>query len=102
MRVARTLQEAAQFGPTAVAIGNFDGVHIAHRELLSTVLRAAREHALTPSVLTFDPHPAVIVAPERKQRLLSTHAERCSRLAREGIENVLIFPFTLPFSRWAP
>ena len=42
MRVARTLDEAAQFGPTAVAIGNFDGVHIAHRELLSTVLRAAQ------------------------------------------------------------
>jgi riboflavin kinase/FMN adenylyltransferase len=102
MRVARTLNEAAQFGPTAVAIGNFDGVHIAHRELLSTVLRAAREHALAPSVLTFDPHPAEIVAPERKQRLLSTQVERCTLLAREGIENVLILPFTVPFSRWTP
>ncbi len=102
MRVARTLQEAAQFGPTAVAIGNFDGVHIAHRELLSAVLRASREHALAASVLTFDPHPASIVAPERKQRLLSTQGERCSWMAREGIENVLILPFTVPFSRWTP
>jgi riboflavin kinase/FMN adenylyltransferase len=102
MRVARTLDEAVQFGPTAVAIGNFDGVHIAHRELLSTVLRASREHALAPSVLTFDPHPAAIVAPERKQRLLSTPVERCSLLAREGIENVLILPFTVAVSRWTP
>jgi riboflavin kinase/FMN adenylyltransferase len=102
MRVARTLDEAAQFGPTAVAIGNFDGLHIAHRELLATVLRAAREHALAPSVLTFDPHPASIVGPQRKPRLLSTQLERCSLLAREGIENVLILPFTAAFSRWTP
>jgi len=102
MRVARSLDEAAQFGPTAVAIGNFDGVHIAHRELLSAVLRASREHALAPSILTFDPHPASIVAPHRQPRLLSTLAERCSLLAREGIENVLILPFTVAVSRWTP
>jgi riboflavin kinase/FMN adenylyltransferase len=102
MRVARTLNEAAQFGPTAVAIGNFDGVHIAHRELLATVMRAAREHSLAPSVLTFDPHPATIVAPQRTPRLLSTLVERCNLLAREGVENVLILPFTIAVSRWTP
>ncbi|HEV2198433.1 MAG TPA: bifunctional riboflavin kinase/FAD synthetase [Bryobacteraceae bacterium] len=102
MRVARSLDEAAQFGPTAVAIGNFDGVHIAHRELLSAVLRASRQHALAPSILTFDPHPASVVAPHRQPRLLSTLAERCSLLAREGIENVLILPFTVAVSRWTP
>ena len=102
MRVARTLNEAAEFGPTAVAIGNFDGVHMAHRELLSAVLRASREHALAPSVLTFDPHPATIVAPHRTPRLLTTHRERCALLAREGIENVLILPFTSVVSRWTP
>ena len=74
MRVARTLNEAAQFGPTAVAIGNFDGVHIAHRELLSTVLRACANmplRAVRPDVRS---HPATIVAPERTQRLLSTQS----------------------------
>jgi riboflavin kinase/FMN adenylyltransferase len=102
MRVARSLNEAVEFGPTAVAIGNFDGVHIAHRELLSSVLRASREHALAPSVLTFDPHPATIVAPHRTPRLLSTQRERCNLLAREGVENVLILPFTTVVSRWTP
>jgi riboflavin kinase/FMN adenylyltransferase len=102
MRVARSLPEAAGFGPTAVAIGNFDGIHIAHRELLSTVLRVAREQALAPSVLTFDPHPATIVAPHRVPKLLSTQGERCSLMAREGIENVLILPFTVAVSRWTP
>ncbi len=102
MRVARSLEEAAQFGPTAVAIGNFDGVHIAHQELLATVVRTARERALAASVLTFDPHPAAVVAPERAPRLLSTLGERCTLLAREGIENVLILPFTAAFSRRTP
>ena len=102
MRIARTLQEADAFGPTAVAIGNFDGIHIAHRELLSAVSRAAREHALAPSVLMFDPHPATIVAPHRVPKLLSTPGERCSLMAREGIEHVLILPFTIAVSRWTP
>ena len=102
MRVARSLAEAVEFGPTAVALGNFDGVHIGHVELISTTLRTAREHALAPSVLTFDPHPATIVAPHRTPRLLTTPRERCSLLAREGIENVLILPFTALVSRWTP
>src|SRR5260370_25207818 len=76
MKIARTLQGAAGFGPSAVTIGNFDGTHIGHRRLLCGVVEAAREWALHATVLTFDPHPAAIVTPERPLRLLSTHAER--------------------------
>jgi riboflavin kinase/FMN adenylyltransferase len=102
MRVARFLEEAAEFDPVAVTIGNFDGVHIGHGQLLEEVLRAAGEQGLRPAVLTFDPHPASIVAPQRASRLLSTPAERCALMARAGIECVLVLPFTREMSRWTP
>ena len=102
MRVARSLEEAAAFEPVAVTIGNFDGVHTGHHELLREVARAAREKGLRPAVLTFDPHPASIVAPQRAARLLTTQAERCAILAREGIEYVLVLPFTRDVAHWTP
>ena len=102
MRVARFLEEAAEFDPVAVTIGNFDGVHVGHRQLLLAVTRAAEEKGVRPAVLTFDPHPASIVAPQRAARLLTTQAERCAMMAREGIEYVLVLPFTKEISRWTP
>src|SRR6202049_3342604 len=102
MRVARSLQEAAEFDPVAVTIGNFDGVHTGHQLLLREVTSAAQEKGLQPAVLTFDPHPASIVAPQRAARLLTTQAERCSVLAREGIQYVLALPFTREVAHWTP
>jgi riboflavin kinase/FMN adenylyltransferase len=102
MKIARTLQGAAGFGPSAVTIGNFDGTHIGHRRLLCGVVEAARERALHATVLTFDPHPAAIVTPERPLRLLSTHAERSTLMQREGIEQVLILPFTFEVAHLTP
>jgi len=102
MKIARTLQGAAEFPPSAVTIGNFDGTHIGHRRLLRGVVEAARERALHATVLTFDPHPAAIVTPERPLRLLSTHAERSTLMQREGIEQVLILPFTFEVAYMTP
>src|SRR5438270_5630132 len=102
MRIARSLDEAAEFEPVAVTIGNFDGVHTGHQQLLSEVVRAAEAKSLRPAVLTFDPHPASIVAPQRAARLLTTQAERCSILAREGIDYVLVLPFTREMAHWTP
>lgn len=93
-RVIRTLEEAAGFGPSALTIGNFDGVHAGHRRILRRVAGIAREHGWKPSVLTFDPHPTVLVAPDRAPRLLTTPLERAGLMCEEGIEQVLILPFT--------
>lgn len=102
MRVARTLEEAAEFGPTAVTIGNFDGVHIGHRRLMEEAAAAGHAMGIVAGVLTFDPHPATIVAPHRAGKLISTQSERCSIMAREGMDFVLILPFTKLISLWTP
>lgn len=102
-RIWRSLEEArGRFGPCALTIGNFDGVHAGHRKILRRVVEVARAYGWTPSALTFDPHPAVVVAPERAPRLLTTPEQRCLLMAEEGIEQVLILPFTPELSRMQP
>lgn len=103
MRIYRSLEEArGQFAASAVTIGNFDGVHAAHRQLFHAVARLAQETAAKPSVLTFHPHPAMVVAPERAQKLLTDHPERSALMQQEGIEQVLILPFDEDLSRQTP
>ena len=103
MRIYRSLDQArAEFAPSVLTIGNFDGVHAAHRELMRNTLRLARECDGKPSVLTFDPHPTAVVAPERAPLLLSSPAERCALMERMGIEQVLILPFGESISTLSP
>jgi riboflavin kinase/FMN adenylyltransferase len=85
-----------------VTIGNFDGVHQGHRALIRRLVAIAREHGWTPVVLTFDPHPAKLVAPERAPRLLSSHAERCERMWELGVERIVILPFTREIAALTP
>jgi len=100
--IARSLDEAAGFKPCGLTIGNFDGVHLAHRRLLRTTLEAAHSAGLRPAVLMFDPHPSCVVAPERAPRLLTSIEERCELIRGEGIEHVLIQPFTTALARLTP
>lgn len=94
VRVYRGYDELGMFfGPCAITIGNFDGVHRGHRELMRMVSAHAAREGLRPAVLTFDPHPAKMVAPQRAPRLLTTIEERCMLMAEEGIEQVFVLPF---------
>ncbi|HET8547249.1 MAG TPA: bifunctional riboflavin kinase/FAD synthetase [Bryobacteraceae bacterium] len=102
-RVYRSLEEIrGDAKPSAVTIGNFDGVHAGHRKLMQRVVTLGREHGWTPTVLTFDPHPTRIVAPARAPRLLSTPEQRVTWMAQAGIEQVLLLPFSRSFSQLTP
>jgi riboflavin kinase / FMN adenylyltransferase len=102
MRIGRDVAETAGFSPSALTIGNFDGVHIGHQHLLRTTCDFAKSMGASPTVLTFDPHPSRVVAPERTPRLLTTIDERCAWMAAEGIEQVLVLPFTMEVARLTP
>ncbi|HYA17708.1 MAG TPA: bifunctional riboflavin kinase/FAD synthetase [Bryobacteraceae bacterium] len=103
MLVFRSHEEVPpSFGPSAVTIGNFDGVHGGHREIMRRVVALGRERGLTPTVLTFDPHPARVLAPERAPKLIMTIGQRLRAMEAEGIEAVLILPFSLEFARLSP
>ena len=95
MKIFRSLSEVPpDFGPSVLTIGNFDGVHFGHRQILKRVATLARARGWKPSVLTFDPHPARIVAPDRVPKLLTSPEQRAALMCAEGVEQVLILPFT--------
>ncbi len=102
IRIYRSLDEAADFGPCALTIGNFDGAHAGHRRIFRRVAEVARKNGWKASAMTFDPHPAKIVAPERAPKLLTTPDQRCALMAEEGIEQVLILPFAPNIAQLTP
>ena len=82
------------FEPTAVTVGNFDGVHRGHRTLLQRVADIAAQHRLRPVIVTFWPHPRQkLDDASRAPLLLNTLDERLALLKQTGIDDVLLFPF---------
>ncbi|MEZ5399319.1 MAG: bifunctional riboflavin kinase/FAD synthetase [Bryobacteraceae bacterium] len=103
MRVFRTLDEArGRFGPAGVSIGNFDGVHLGHQALFARLKQRCAALGATPSVLTFDPHPARVLAPDRAPKLLSTLDARLRWIAECGVEQAMVLGFTRGFAAMEP
>lgn len=82
----------------AVAIGNFDGVHLGHRHVLSRLLALAKATGAPAWVYTFDPAPTAVLAPERHQPRLCTLARKLELLASLGVDGVVIERFTPEFA----
>ncbi len=70
------IETAPASGPFIVTLGTFDGVHAGHRELLRLAAGRAKAQGQRAAVVTFDPHPTVVVAPERRPKLLMTLDQR--------------------------
>jgi riboflavin kinase/FMN adenylyltransferase len=103
MRVFRSLAEIpAGFGPTVAAVGNFDGVHRGHREILGCVAAEARGTGARAVAVTFDPHPERFLRPEEAPRLITPTAERLRLLAETGIDAVLLLKFDEALANLAP
>ncbi|MEA5115878.1 MAG: bifunctional riboflavin kinase/FAD synthetase [Geobacteraceae bacterium] len=96
MIVYRTLDEiAGRLGNAAVTIGNFDGVHLGHREIFRRVVDLSSRLGGASVVITFIPHPLKVLAPERDFRLITTYEEKERLIAESGVDCLV----TIPFSR---
>ncbi len=93
MRVFRGCPHPLLRVPTALAIGNFDGVHLGHQALLEHVVQAAQERGLVPSVVTFEPHPREVLKPDASHTRLSTLYDKVIRILETGIQRIYILPF---------
>lgn len=81
-----------------VTIGNFDGVHLGHQEMLRRVVDRAREIDRPSVVLTFDPHPMRTLHPQRAPRLIQTLRQREEAIAALGVDALVVVPFTREFA----
>jgi riboflavin kinase/FMN adenylyltransferase len=92
----------ADFGPTVVSVGNFDGVHRAHAHVLNEIVSRAREKNAKAVAVTFEPHPIRILRPDRPFKLLTPTPEKIQLLGRTGIDTVVLLPFTRDLSLMTP
>jgi riboflavin kinase/FMN adenylyltransferase len=102
MWIAHDYRVARRGKPTAVAIGNFDGLHRAHRALLAQALDAARAFEGEAVALTFEPHPTRVLAPERASPLLMGLDRKLELLATTGIDAAVVQRFDLGFASQSP
>lgn len=79
--------------PRALTIGNFDGVHLGHQEMLGELKRAAARLALPSAVLTFEPHPREFFAPKNAPPRLTTLREKLELLEAQGVDEVFVLRF---------
>ena len=100
MRIFNDLNAVAEILNPVVTIGTFDGVHLGHQKILQTLLDEAQRIDGESVLLTFYPHPRMILYPESHgMKLLQTQAEKMEKLSEYGLQNLIIYPFSFDFSR---
>lgn len=90
------------FGPTLVSIGNFDGVHRAHSNVLRQIVDRARPQGAKAIAVTFEPHPVRILRPDSGLKLITPTAEKLRLLEASGLDAVLLLPFGRDLSLMTP
>src|SRR5438093_9140192 len=102
MKVATSLSDADISHPTIVSIGNFDGLHLGHQEILKTVVERSKELGLRCLAMTFSPHPVRFLEPDRPLLLISTFEQKLHLIEKSGIDIVFVAQFDAAFSRLSP
>ena len=92
----------ADLGPTVVTLGNFDGVHRGHREVLTRVVREAADRDALPVAVTFEPHPIAVLYPDRAPAAVMSLEQRLDALDSVGLGAVLVIEFTREFAQQTP
>ncbi len=93
MRLIRGFRELPVQPPRVAAIGNFDGAHLGHQAIFARVRERARATGLPAAVITFDPHPLQVLAPERAPKMILTGAQKIEILEQAGFDTLVLIPF---------
>ena len=100
MKIFQGLEELEQFVFPVVTIGTFDGLHFGHKKILNRLKEIAKKYGGETVVITFYPHPRMVLFPDDNDiKLLSSQEEKIMLLEKFGIDNLIIIPFSKEFSR---
>ena len=99
MKIFRSIKSFSVDRPTIVTIGTFDGVHIGHQKILNQITKGAHDLNCESLVLTFFPHPRMVLQEGTEMKQLNTLDEKISLLDNLGIDNLVVHPFDKDFSR---
>ena len=90
------------FGPSAVSIGKFDGVHAGHRKVIEALMAVAASNNLVATAVTFDRHPLALLRPELCPEPLLSNAQKIERLSETGLDATVMLEFDKAFSEQSP
>ncbi|MEZ4853093.1 bifunctional riboflavin kinase/FAD synthetase [Flavobacterium sp.] len=99
MKIYKNLLDYSATKKSVLTIGTFDGVHLGHQEVLKKVVKQAKELNYESVLLTFFPHPRMVLQKDYDIKLLNTIEEKAQLLAKTGLQNLIVHPFNLEFSR---
>nr|WP_315213205.1 bifunctional riboflavin kinase/FAD synthetase [uncultured Flavobacterium sp.] len=99
MKIFHSINDFSSPKKTILTLGTFDGVHIGHKKILEKITQNTENEKYESLVLTFFPHPRMILQEESAIKLLNTITEKIDLLEKTGIENLVIHPFDESFSR---
>ena len=99
MRIFRDPEESEIVTPTILTFGVFDGLHLAHQEIMSRVVERSRATGLPSTVVTFDPHPRAVLHSETAPPLLQTFEQKMEGMERLGIDQAVVLTFDLDLAR---
>ena len=99
MKVYNSIAAYKKTKPSIVTIGTFDGVHVGHQQILKQLYKTAHANELESILVSFFPHPRMVLQKESSLKLLNTIEERTRMIEKTGISNLIVQPFTKEFSR---
>jgi riboflavin kinase/FMN adenylyltransferase len=99
LKIFNSIKSFSSNKPTVVTIGTFDGVHTGHKKILEQLMKSAHEMECESLVLTFFPHPRIVLQEGTELKQLNTLDEKIELLENLGIDNLVIHPFDKEFSR---
>lgn len=102
MKIYQSLNEFKPSKKTIVTLGTFDGVHLGHTAILDKICTIAKQENLESVLLTFFPHPRLIISNDSEIKMINTMAEKAMLLEQKGIQNFIIHPFDKLFSELSP
>lgn len=99
MKIFHSINDFRSSKKTILTLGTFDGVHIGHRKILERITQNTENAKYESLVLTFFPHPRMVLQGESEVKLLNTLSEKIDLLEKIGVQNLVIHPFDITFSR---
>lgn len=99
LEIFNSIQEFTPTTKTIVTLGTFDGVHKGHKSILEKLTNSSKQSGCESVVLTFFPHPRMVLQQNSDLKLLNTMDEKAALLEKQGIDNLIIHPFDMAFSR---
>ena len=99
MNVVNGIENYKANSKSILTIGTFDGVHLGHQKIITSLVTKAKQKSLQANILTFFPHPRMVLQKESNLKLIDTLEEKQNLLSELGIDNLIIQPFSKEFSK---